>query len=248
MSKTCQNGGPILLRGTVKELTKRRASYEAVFTEADKLAMERTALVAALAGLNDIALNLSVSTQFIDTVGDLVTFVLDGKQVRAWVWLFTFENGDEVEVVAEAAASGWIGYAVRRCSDGLLSVHPHSERGSKALFKYILRLVMSIFAFGALVPTVLISAMIVFNGLHDRWDFAIRVYLIGWIAIGAIGFFVALRVWWRFKAQLSMANRIFSTFGWKDPSGIDLPKSSKKLKKADDGWKMGKLIFRYIES
>ena len=45
-----------------------------------------------------------------------------------------------------------------------------------------------------------------------------------------------------------MANRIFSTFGWRNPSGIDLPKSSKKLKKADDGWQMGKLIFRYIES
>lgn len=42
-----------------------------VFTAADKQAMERTALVAAL---NDIALNLSTSTQFTDTVADLVTF------------------------------------------------------------------------------------------------------------------------------------------------------------------------------
>ncbi|MGN7981821.1 putative type VI secretion system effector [Burkholderia sp. 22313] len=131
---------PVLLRGVITKLTKRRASYEAVFTEADKQAMERTAIVAALAGLNDVALNLSTSTQFTDTVGDLVTFELNGDEVRAWIWLSVFENGDEVEVVAERAGSGWIGYAVRRCNDGILSVHPHCERGSRALFKFFLKL------------------------------------------------------------------------------------------------------------
>ena len=88
---------PSLLRGVITGLTQRRVSYEAVFTEADKRAMERTAVVAALAGLNDIALNLSTSTQFTDTVGDLVTFRLNGEEVRAWIWLSVFENGDEVE-------------------------------------------------------------------------------------------------------------------------------------------------------
>ncbi|WP_330994775.1 putative type VI secretion system effector, partial [Burkholderia territorii] len=94
---------PVLLHGTITGLTKRRAAYEAVFTEADAQAMERTAVLAALAGLNDIALNLSTSTEFTDTVGDLVTFRLNGEEVRAWIWLSVFENGDEVEVVAERA-------------------------------------------------------------------------------------------------------------------------------------------------
>ncbi|KHK60101.1 hypothetical protein PI86_05085, partial [Burkholderia sp. A9] len=67
-----QATAPVLLRGVITGLTKRRASYETIFTDADKQTMERTAIVAALAGLNDIALNLSTSTQFTDTVGDLV--------------------------------------------------------------------------------------------------------------------------------------------------------------------------------
>jgi hypothetical protein len=238
---------PVLLRGFIQGLVKRRVSDRAVFTGSDRQAAEQTALVAALAGLNDIALNLSTSTQFTDTVADLVTFRLGEEQVRAWIWLSVFENGDEVEVVAERAGSGWIGYAIRRCSDGVLSVHPNSERGSMALFRHLLKLVMSIFAFGAFVPTVLIGAMIVFNGLRDRWDFAIRVFMIGWFAMGLIGFFVTLRIWLRFKMIFPMANMIFSTFGWSNPSSIDLPRFSKKLKKPGDGWQMGKLIFRYVE-
>ncbi|MEV9638804.1 putative type VI secretion system effector [Burkholderia pseudomallei] len=142
MMENKQAIAPVLLRGVITGLTKRRASYESIFTEADKQAMERTAIVAALAGLNDIALNLSASTQFTDTVGDLVTFELNGHEIRAWIWLSVFENGDEVEVVAERAGAGWIGYAVRRCNDGILSVHPHCERGSRALFKFFLKLSM----------------------------------------------------------------------------------------------------------
>jgi hypothetical protein len=45
-----------------------------------------------------------------------------------------------------------------------------------------------------------------------------------------------------------MANRIFETFGWKNPTDVDLPKISKKLKQSGDTWRMGKLIFRYSES
>ncbi|WP_335622484.1 putative type VI secretion system effector [Burkholderia pseudomallei] len=155
-----ENGGSrfggnqqVLLRGIISDLTKHRASYETIFTEADKQAMERTAIVAALAGLNDIALNLSTSTQFTDTVGDLVTFTLNGEMVRAWIWLSVFENGDEVEVVAERAGAAWIGYAIRRRSDGILSVHPHCERGSRALIKSFIKWSVLFWSACALVPT-----------------------------------------------------------------------------------------------
>ncbi|WP_081066721.1 putative type VI secretion system effector [Burkholderia cepacia] len=239
---------PVLLRGTITGLTKRRAAYEAVFTEADKQAMERTAVVAALAGLNDIALNLSTSTQFTDTVGDLVTFRLNGEEVRAWIWLSVFENGDEVEVVAERAGTGWIGYAIRRCSDGVLSVHPHCERGSRALFKSFLKLSVLFWSGCALAMTLLVTAMVMRDSSFDRWKLMFEVYLTGWLTIEVVAVFIAYRVWARFKRQLPMANRIFATFGWKDPPNVNLPKTSKKLRQSEDAWQMGKLIFRYVES
>jgi len=238
--------GPVLLRGVITELTKRRASYEAIFTEADKQAMERTAIVAALAGLNDIALNLSTSTQFTDTVGDLVTFGLNGEEVRAWIWLSTFENGDEVEVVAERAESGWIGYAIRRCSDGILSVHPHCERGSRALFKNLLKWSVLFWSSCALIIT-LIQVVLVVND-SDGWQTLLVGGVLAWLTIEVVAIFIAYRIWWRFKRQLPMANRIFSTFGWRNPSDVDLPKASKMLKRPGDTWQMGKLIFRYSEA
>ncbi|ARK55274.1 hypothetical protein BOC45_18540 [Burkholderia pseudomallei] len=241
-----QATAPVLLRGVVTELTKRRASYEAVFTEADKQAMERTAIVAALAGLNDIALNLSTSTQFTDTVGDLVTFRLNGEEVRAWIWLSVFENGDEVEVVAERAESGWIGYAIRRCSDGILAIHPHCERGSRALFKNLLKWSVLFWSGCALIIT-LIQVVMVIND-SDGWQTLLVGGLLAWLTIEVVAIFIAYRIWGRFKRQLPMANRIFSTFGWRKPSSVDLPKASKRLKRPDDTWQMGKLIFRYDEA
>ncbi|ARK82133.1 hypothetical protein BOC40_18510 [Burkholderia pseudomallei] len=241
-----QATAPVLLRGVITGLTKRRASYESIFTEADKQAMEHTAIVAALAGLNDIALNLSTSTQFTDTVGDLVTFELNGNEVRAWIWWSVFENGDEVEVVAEQAESGWVGYAIRRCSDGILSVHPHCERGSRALFKNLLKWSVLFWSGCALIIT-LIQVVMVIND-SDGWQTLLVGGLLAWLTIEVVAIFIAYRIWGRFKRQLPMANRIFSTFGWRKPSSVDLPKASKRLKRPDDTWQMGKLIFRYDEA
>ncbi|MBN3839384.1 MULTISPECIES: putative type VI secretion system effector [Burkholderia] len=242
-----QTAAPVLLRGIITEMTKCRASYETIFTEEDKQAMERTAVVAALAGLNDIALNLSASTEFTDTVGDLVTLQLNGEEIRAWLWLSVFENGDEVEVVAERAEAGWMGYAIRRCSDGILSVHPHCERGSRALFKFFMKISMLFWSGCALVTMLVVTAMVMFGGAFNQWKMMAEVYLVGGLALEMVALFIAFRVWLRFKKQLPMANRIFATFGWKHPSNVDLPKASKRLRQPEDTWQMGKLIFRYNE-
>ncbi|MBN3839386.1 MULTISPECIES: putative type VI secretion system effector [Burkholderia] len=241
-----QTTAPVLLRGIITEMTKCRASYETIFTEEDKRAMERTAIVAALAGLNDIALNLSTSTEFTDTVGDLVTFQLNGEEIRAWLWLSVFENGDEVEVVADRAESGWMGYAIRRCSDGILSVHPHCERGSRALFKFFLKLSLSFWSGCALVITLILAAMSMRDS--EGRETLVQGLLLAWLSVEIMAIFIAYRVSRRFKRQLPMANKIFATFGWKDPPNVNLPKASKKLRRPEDTWQMGKLIFRYNES
>ncbi|MBN3852494.1 hypothetical protein G3N59_03780 [Paraburkholderia sp. Ac-20340] len=240
------NASPVLLRGIITGLTKRQVSYGAVFTESDKRNMERTALVAALAGLNDIALNLSNSSQFTDTVGDLVTFKLGDEEVRAWIWLSVFENGDEVEVVAERVESGWIGYAIRRCKDGILSVHPHCERGSRALLKFFLKWSVLFWSGCASVFTLILFLRTIGDteGLGTLYEGV----LLAWLAVEIMAVCIGYGISRRFKRQLPMANKIFATFGWKNPANIDLPKASRKLKEAGDTWRMGKLIFRYRES
>ncbi|WP_275890699.1 MULTISPECIES: putative type VI secretion system effector [Burkholderia] len=164
------------------------------------------------------------------------------------MWLSVFENGDEVEVVAERAGAGWIGYAIRRCSDGILSVHPHCERGSRALFKFFVKFSVLFWSGCALVVTLLVVLMMLYNDLHDRWGFFFRSFLVVWVLIEAMAISIAYGMSRRFKRQLPMANKIFEAFGWKDPRNVNLPKTSKKLRQPEDTWQMGKLIFRYSES
>ncbi|MCA8491564.1 putative type VI secretion system effector, partial [Burkholderia arboris] len=167
-------------------------------------------------------------------------------EVRAWIWLSVFENGDEVEVVAERAGTGWIGYAIRRCSDGILSIHPHCERGSRALFKNLLKWSVLFWSGCALIITLIQVVMVISDS--DGWQTLLMGGLLAWLTIEVVAIFIAYRIWGRFKKQLPMANKIFSTFGWKNPSSVDLPKASKILKRSGDAWQMGKLIFRYTES
>lgn len=96
--------------------------------------------------------------------------------------------------------------------------------------------------------TLLVASMMLYNELHDRWEFFLKSFLVVWGVIEAMAIFIAYRVSRRFKRQLPMANQIFETFGWKDPPNVNLPKTSKRLRQPEDTWQMGKLIFRYAES
>jgi hypothetical protein len=81
----------------------------------------------------------------------------------------------------------------------------------------------------------------------DGWQTLLAGGLLAWLTIEVVAIFIAYRIWGRFKRRLPIANRIFSTFGWRNPSGVDLPKASKRLKRPEDAWQMGKLVFRYVE-
>lgn len=68
-------------------------------------------------------------------VSDLLEFDLDGKPVKAWVWVAVFSDGDEVEVVAERAGDFWQDYGIRRIADRIVALHPHGSRGRYAHYK-----------------------------------------------------------------------------------------------------------------
>lgn len=106
-----------LLRGRVQNLRKTRCSQDFFFTRENSAKMGATAIAAGLLGLGGIATGLSATA--IDTTeeADLLEFELDGKSVRAWVWLSVFDEGDEVEVVAEQWGDVWQGFGIRRVSD-----------------------------------------------------------------------------------------------------------------------------------
>ena len=71
---------------------------------------------------------------------DLLEFDLDGKSIRAWVWQSVFNEGDEVEVVAEQAETHWQGYGLYRPDDAIVALHPHCSRGRYAHYRAAFRI------------------------------------------------------------------------------------------------------------
>ncbi|WP_318826172.1 putative type VI secretion system effector [Burkholderia thailandensis] len=66
---------------------------------------------------------------------DKVQFEINGKQVTGWLMWFPFQDGDEVEVVAEPLRNGtYRTFAVLRPSDRTISLYPHCSRGRWAFF------------------------------------------------------------------------------------------------------------------
>ncbi|MFL9895686.1 putative type VI secretion system effector, partial [Paraburkholderia sp. RL17-381-BIF-C] len=129
-----------LLRGCMVNLRKTRCNQDFFFTKSDRGRMGATAIAAGLAGLGGIAVGLGSMAMDTSEEADLLEFNLNGKPVKAWVWQSVFNEGDDVEVVAEQWEDHWQGYGIRRVSDKIVALHPHCSRGRYAHYRTSLKL------------------------------------------------------------------------------------------------------------
>jgi len=236
--------GTAVLKGRISKLHVRIESREAVFTADDKQALQGTAVAAAAMGLGGIAIGLSASDDFTADDGELMTFDLEDERVEAWVWHSEFKDGDEVEVVAEKINGRWIGFAIRRVADGLIAVYPHCERGSAAFYVYALKFVGALYGSG-FVAVYIVGMLINYFKYNNEW-LSINI-MMGWLLLItlAMAVFITWRVGSRFSKARKLADRIFSAYGWKRPSFINLPRESNLDRRSGDTLYMGISIFRY---
>ena len=246
MNDTKWQGSAQLLRGNIENLNKTRCQRDFVFNAGDRTKMGATAIAAGLAGLGGTAAGLGNMAMDTMEEADLLEFHLNDKLVRAWVWVSVFNEGDEVEVVAEPHGDGWMGYGIRRINDRIVALHPHCSRGRNAHYK------ASFSWFAKIVAVILVIS----------WILQVVVLCLKSFPISEIGSFmllslaasgtaslvfgvVALRVSRRFMGFVRLAEDIFRGFGWQDVKNIDLPAITKNSKKPDDPAALGIFFFRY---
>jgi hypothetical protein len=153
-----------------------------------------------------------------------------------------FQDGDDVEIVAEPMGDIWQAYGIRRLTDKMLALHPHCSRGRYAHYKASLK--WYLIGFSSVFSLFLITEfcyMIFGNATFDTVVFGAIVAILG----GAIYGIIAWRVSRKFMGFVELAERIFTVFGWKDVKNIDLPAITKKNKKLGDPAALGTLFFRY---
>jgi len=233
-----------LLRGRISNYRKMRRNQDFVFTGEDRAKMGATAIAAGLAGLGGIATGLSSMAMDTTEEADLLEFELDGKPVKAWVWQSVFQEGDEVEVVAEQWGNSWQGYGIRRMRDQIVALHPHCSRGRyahyKATFWWWLKIGLSLNLF-----MYILVAGIVFFGSYPNLVGIVEVCLFGGLAVMAILGVIAARVSGKMMGFVRLAEGIFQGFGWNDVKNIDLPAITKRSKQPGEPGALGVLYFRY---
>ena len=246
MASQVDQGAAQVLRGRIKGLSKKRCRHDFVFTADDRRRMGATAIAAGLAGLGGIAAGLG--SMAIDTTeeADLLEFEVDGKAVRAWVWLSVFQEGDEVELVAEPDGDTWMGYGVRRVSDRIVALHPHCSRGRNAHYKASFSWFVKISG-ALLAANLLIGAIVAFAKSLPTEDIVPLVLfsLMGSSVVALIYGVIAYRASMRFMGFVRLAEGIFQVFGWPDVKNIDLPAITKNDKRPGDPAGLGILFFRY---
>ncbi len=244
MENTEKSSPTRLLRGHIKNLRSTRQFQEFLFTDADRTAMGATAVVAGLAGLGGVAIGLAASADDTAEEAALLEFELDGKSIRAWVWLSVFKEGDEVEIVAEPFGEIWRAFGIRRVSDRIVALHPHCSRGRYAHYKATARWWFLIYSSMMLVMVFLGLVVIPFKEIHD-WFAVFYMYAVGGGMAAAVFGVIAFNISRKFMGFVRLAEGIFSGFGWKNVKNIDLPAITKKSKQPGEPGALGVLYFRY---
>ncbi|QTO43625.1 putative type VI secretion system effector [Burkholderia latens] len=231
-----------VLRGTISRLKCRRRQQDFVLNEAEHAYMQATAAGAALAGMGAFAIGLVQSSANSEEEADWVEFELDGKQIEGWLWKMPMKDGDEVEIAAELRPNNrYFAYSVRRINDDVIAVYPHATRGRSALYRWLMKIMLSLF-----IPIFGLFCILLFRDA-DGVERATLVIFLGITGAAALVIFWVLfyRAYLKMKHFARLAEVIFSCYGWGDVRRINLVRSSKQLKPGNRDLEYGIHYFYY---
>ncbi|MCS3395516.1 putative type VI secretion system effector [Burkholderia thailandensis] len=233
----------MVLRGVLENLRKERATGDFLLSDLERSAAGLTAVASALAGSGG-AVGLA-SLAGTKEEADKVQFEINGKQVTGWLMWFPFQDGDEVEVVAEPLRNGtYRTFAVLRPSDRTISLYPHCSRGRWAFFGNAVKVFALFFTFMVCSMGGLMLLIFFINGYNDWWGV---VELLSMASVGSLVIYgiIAMNIARKFMPFVNMAEGIFKVLGWEGVGRIDLPKKSKAARRSEGLPGLGKLYFKY---
>ncbi|OCG56410.1 hypothetical protein A9G36_03560 [Gilliamella sp. Choc6-1] len=170
--------------------------------------------IAALAGLghaNGNDQNTYFPAQYITTkLNDTIT-------LKGWIGFYKFNDGDQVEVVAEKHEDHYEVYAMLKPSEQIISLIPLCFAGRNQALK---RHHLPIFIF-------YVICVLLMN--YFFLDFSLENLTIGFGSLGVIFGIATLMVYKNFIAtHVTLAERIFTVLGWRNVTNINLAKISKQ--------------------
>jgi hypothetical protein len=235
-----ETGELIKISGTIRHYTSERGEASFVLTRKDKARMGMVSVALAAAGMGGQAIATASNAASLQEEADYVEFDLDGKKVKGWLWRSPFKEGDIVD-----AAVVWQGeyfelVALANPTDRTIALYPHCVRGRRAFYALVFRWW---FIFAGVITPVSTSLLIWLSGSY-RYFFELPFW--GAWAVIALGWtFVIFMLMLQWTPFGKAAQRVFSVLGLRDPSGVDLKKTTKAQRKQGDPPEIGAFFFRY---
>ncbi len=235
------------LTGKISSYEKERLSASFVFAESDQTRMGVLAVAYSATSLTGQAAIMSHYASSIEEEADYVQFVLDGKQIKGWLWRSPFKEGDEVVAAVEKRQGHYELYGMMRPIDKVISLYPHCSRGKQSHIKNAIKWW---FIFMAFVYTVTLLVPLL-GGVLTFWRFWIDLLTeepsFSYVLIGLGIFFMVMvacltRKWMPF---MRLAQKVFRALELPSPSNIDLKKSTKLHKTETDPPECGVMYFKY---
>jgi hypothetical protein len=231
--------GVVKLSGRITNYHRQRESASFVFTKSDHTNMGVVAIAAAVAGLSGQAIATASNASSMEEEADYLQFFLNGHPVRGWVWRSPFKEGDEVEVAAEWQGDHFEVFGIARPSDRTIALYPHCSRGATSHLKNALK-------WWIVVGCVGLWIMLIIAGLLIGMDFVLHTGF--FITCGLMSLFFGLmtislaKKWMPF---VRLSEKVFRVLEWRNPSNVDLVKSSKAQRTPKDKGEFGTFYFRY---
>jgi hypothetical protein len=170
--------------------------------------------IAALAGLGHA--NGNDRSNYADA--QYITAKLNSTIIlKGWIGFYKFNDGDQVEVVAEKHEDHYEVYAMLKPSEQIISLVPLCFAGRNQAFKHY-RLPMFFFY---------VICVLLMN--YFFFDFSLENLTIGFGSLGVIlgtAFFIVYKN--SLATHVTLAERIFTVLGWQDVKNINLGKISKQ--------------------
>lgn len=236
------------LSGKIENYVKKRDEAVFVFTENDKNAMGVVAVSAALAGLGGQATAVASNISSMEEAADFVEFDIDTHTVKGWLWRSPFENGDDVNVAVEWQGEYYELFGVSRPSDRTIALYPHCSRSKR-------RHVKNAFKWWAILTLAMVLGMFLIDytlrdslqDSLDEWQEFFKesfawFFLVGMLMTIAIP---AIHLTMKWMPFVRVAEKVFMALELPSAGNVDLVKSSKSQRTAEDPPEFGSMFFRY---
>lgn len=239
------NSGLFKLSGTLTNFRAVRASASFFFSARSKSNMQIVAMASVLIGNSAQAAMLASYASSIEEEAEFVQFELNGTKISGWLWGAPFKEGDYVEVAVKKIDESYVLFGMCDPARRIIALYPHCSRGRISHLTNAMKWIgiTNIFLFVALCVITIDWSTFTFL----LWEIVALSPVVPVILVSffVVVFLIGLHLAHKWMPFARLAESVFCAMEFQAPSRVDLVKSSRNLRKADEILEGGGIYFKY---